>query len=447
MMGGLGEMVRQAYDAASAGAQGAARALMSSIGSAASTVKERAAAAGEAGIQGALMVATAIVDGAVATGQGAYNVGGFALRASGEAAGAAASLGAAPYRLAKKALSPSQTPRTTLKEPCIVSWEGKQRRLEERNARIDSGKRSHDPQVRAAAKRLARNNEAVELARLSDDTYAQYPPTEGHQPPLGWKPMTDAELKEAKIDKDLLENSQAVIYRSNPAWPGKPKIVLAFRGTADMDDVVVDHDQAMGIATAQYESAARLGKIVFKRLGKDVLVTGHSLGGGKAQVAGAIGGLKGTMFNSAGPHPESVDGKEPASDQFEQYRTPGDPLTGLQNSPALQTLAMGVAAVLAFPLGMGMKAGDALQKAAGLRGLSADQAEYVDKAFKVVPRGLKNLLANGQVVPPAIGPVTEVPSLNDQGQALKMGDVKQHSITFLVNGIEQQKSEDMATLT
>ena len=435
-MSGWGDLIFNSYGAALAGAQDGARVMMASIGSAASAVKQRAAA-----------TAVAVRDGAVAVGKGAYNAGSFAARASVEAVGAAGSVASAPYRVAKKVLSPAQTPRKTMIEPCINSWEAKKRRLEERNARIDSGKRSGDPAVREAAKRLARNTESVELARLSEDTYAQYPPTKGHHPPLGWTPMSDAELEAAGIDKELLADSQAVIYRSDPSWPGGQKTVLAFRGTADLDDGIVDHDQAMGLPTSQYRSAVKLGDSVSEHLGKDVIVTGHSLGGGKAQTAGAVGGLKGMMFNSAGLNPKSVDGEMPESGQFQQYRTFGDPLTGVQNSPGLQTLVAGVVAILALPLGAGVKAGDALEKTLGMRGLSTEQADYADKVFKVLPRGLKNIISDGNVLPPAIGAVTEVPSLDGDGNEVALLNPKQHSITFLVNGIEQQKSQDIATLT
>lgn len=435
-MSGWGDLIFSSYDAALASAQDGARVMMASIGSAASAVKQRAAA-----------TAIAVRDGAVAVGKGAYNAGSFAARASVEAVGAAGSVASAPYRVAKKKLSPAQTPRKTMIEPCVNSWDAKKRRLEERNARIDSGKRSGDPAVREAAKRLARNTESVELARLSEDTYAQYPPKPNHQPPLGWTVMSDAELTAAGIDKELMENSQAVIYRSDASWPGGQKTVLAFRGTADLDDGIVDHDQAMGLPTKQYESAVDLGDLVGTQLGTDVLVTGHSLGGGKAQAAGASGGLRGIMFNSAGLNPNSVDGLMPLADQFQQYRTPGDPLTGMQNSPALQSVVAVIAGALATPVGALLKAGDALQKAAGMKGLSSAQADYADKAFKALPRGLKNVVVDGNLLPPAVGPVIEVPSLDGSGEALSPINPMQHSITFLVNGIEQQKSEDMATLT
>ena len=62
----------------------------------------------------------------------------------------------------------------------------------------------------------------------------------------------------------------------------------------------MDHDQAMALETEQYKAAAAVGVEVAESFGSEVEVTGHSLGGGKAQAAGTVGGLRGMMFNSAG---------------------------------------------------------------------------------------------------------------------------------------------------
>jgi hypothetical protein len=82
----------------------------------------------------------------------------------------------------------------------------------------------------------------------------------------------------------------------------------------------------------------------------------------------------------------------PEPDTFEQFRTPADPLTGVQNSAALQTAVAAIAAVIAVPFGGGMKAGDALNKSLGAAGLSPEAADYADKAFKALPRGIRNLV-------------------------------------------------------
>ncbi len=81
--------------------------------------------------------------------------------------------------------------------------------------------------------------------------------------------MTDAELSAKNISPDLLSDAKAVIYQTPPDWPGGQQTVLAFRGTADAADVVVDHDQALGLETSQYKAAVTLGQSVEKNLGSN----------------------------------------------------------------------------------------------------------------------------------------------------------------------------------
>jgi len=463
-----GSVFQAAYQAATGAAKRAADSMMSSANAAAEATAKAAVAARDAAAaeardaaeavaagaraarDGAIKAATAAGQAAVAVGKGAGNVAGFGARAAGEGVVAALKISpfAAPYLAAKMLLSPKQTPRQTVVEPCPDTEAGKRKRLEERQQLIAAGGRpGANPTTIAAARRLARNNEAVELARLSDDAYAQYAEPPVNNPPLGWTRLTDDELLEKGVSPDLLKGSKAVMYRTPPDWPGGQQTVLAFRGTADKEDLLVDHDQALQVPTAQYRDAALLGSRVSKAYGNDVLVTGHSLGGGKAQAAGTMGGLQGMMFNSAGLNPATLNGLMPAADQFVQYRTPYDPLTGLQNSALAQTGVTGLVGVVATPLGIGMKIGDAAQKALGLPGLSPEMADYADKAAKAFPRAMRNLWDDGNVMPPAVGKIEEVPALDDDGQTVAPYNVLgQHSIKSVVNGIEEQKSEDVATL-
>lgn len=491
---GWGDAFTSAYNAASSAAQSAATQAMSSAQAAADAVARTASAAAQAAARaaeatrnaavaaaektrelavagataardGAVAAASVVRDGAVAVGkgamavgQGAANVAGFGVRAAGEAVGmgadAVTSAVSAPYRAARQVFAPAKPPAQTAVAPCPDSWAAKQARLEQRSQMIKDGRLSPDPADRAAAERLAANNEAVELARLSEDAYAQYPggdfkyPDGSSPPPTGWQVVPAEELEAKGVSVEAMRDSRAVLYRSEPGWPGGQQTVLAFRGTADLPDGIVDHDQAMSQATQQYDSAMAAGRQVAQAYGPATQVTGHSLGGGKAQAAGAVSGLGGSMFNSAGLNPTTVDGMMPAADQFQQYRTTGDPLTGSQNSPATQTAIAAVAGVIAMPLGAGMKLGDGVQRAMGGQGLSPELADYADKAFMAFPRGVQNLVRDGNVLPPAIGPIHEVPAVGKDGQTIsKLNLMGQHSITSAVNGIEQQKTDDITTLS
>ncbi|EHR70165.1 Protein of unknown function (DUF2974) [Burkholderiales bacterium JOSHI_001] len=478
-----GDALASAWQATSDVARQAATTTMSSARAAATTVQQAAATAAQATADAAMAVGNAAVatgravgnaavatgravgQAAVATGRGVANVAGFGARAAGETVGAAAQ-GAAhlvdkgleqhpvvgtAYKAAKQLLSPTKAPRATSVEPCPNSVEGKIKRLEERNQLIKQGSApGASPDQKAAAARLARNNEAVELARLSEDTYKQYDPNapKDHKPPLGWNKMSDADLAQAGIDKRLLEDSKAVVYQTPENWPGGQETVLAFRGTvpSEVEDLKTNMDQALGKETVQYKAANQLGLVISKKYGADTLVTGHSLGGGKAQAAGSMGGLTGMMFNSAGLHPDTVGGAIPLSGQFLQYRSPFDPLTGVQNSAALQSAVAGVAGIAA-PLASGAAASNFIGERLGMPFLSTDNAALAGKAAMAFPRGMGNLVSEGYVIPPAQGRVIQVPSLDDAGQPIGKADLGgQHSVHNVINGIEREKSEDIATL-
>lgn len=432
-----GDAFSNAYDAASDAAKAAAAVAMSSARAAADAV-------GRAG--------EAAKDGIVEMARGTARVAGFGARAVGEvaskSASAAGSAVTAPYRAAKQLFAPADTPVNTAVCPCPDTWAGKKARLEKRRQLIKDGSGSPDPKVTAAAARLAANSDAVELARLSEDSYKQYDPKNPKStPPPGWHALTVEELEAQGISQNLLKKSRAVIYETPADWPGGKKTVLAFRGTADLEDGIVDHDQAMGLDTEQYQSSIALGRQVSRSLGTDVQVTGHSLGGGKAQAAGIAGGLSGTMFNAAGPNPDSTGGLAAAPGQFTQFRTNGDPLTGVQNSPALQSAIVGVVGPLGMIGGGLAKVGGAVARGLGFNGLSPAAADYADKAFKALPRSARNVFESGNALPPAQGAIREVPAINDQGQTVSGANLLgQHSITSAVNGIERQKTEDMATL-
>lgn len=399
----------------------------------------------------------------VATAQGVANVGSFGARAVGETAWAAArggayvidkSIEASPllgkaYVATKIMSSPAKAPRATVTEPCPNTIEGKRKRLEKRNALIAVGSGPHGtPEQKAAAERLARNNRAVELARLSEDSYEVFRPERKQAIPIGWNKLSDEEVRAQGIDPSLLAKSKGVIYQTPADWPGGQQTVLAFRGTepSEEEDLKTNLDQAMGEETTQYKAAKELGSEVADKFGKLARVTGHSLGGGKAQVAGASGGLEGIMFNAAGVHPNSVDGVLPDASQYTQFRAAGDPLTGIQNSPGLQA-GVGLAGAIAMPLGAAATVGNFLAKRLGIPSLSPSMAQAAAKATTTFPSAAGNLFKQGNLLPPAIGKVVVAPSLDDEGKDVPATDLLgQHSVHNLVNGIEREKSEDVATL-
>ena len=395
-------------------------------------------------------------------------------------AGGTAALGAAAYgvaqgnrrmedalRSASEQLHRQFLPQRAAGQPCLPCLDessglARRLRIEKRQRLILHGESSPDPTVREAAQRLKDDMHAVELARLSDNSYAQYDPQAGpkqKKPPEPWAAMTEQQIRNAGLTPELLEKSKATIYRLPPDFPFDPKTVVAFRGTTgEAEDILTDHDQALGIETEQYKSATDLGKQLHKFI-PEAEVTGHSLGGGKAQAAGVAGGLKGSMFNSAGLHPKTA-GMSPAelasqSGLFQQYRAEGegggDPLTGLQNSRALQDRLYGGA------LGL-QKLAQANQWALDELGIQ-DPLAMLPESVQPLARGLayrilkvtpqeaaRNLAYSGGqwYLPPALGAVRGVPSKTAQGRDTPFE--QQHGIGGVINGLETRKAADINRL-
>lgn len=348
--------------------------------------------------------------------------------------------------------------------PCLDESSGQARRLriEKRQRLILHGERSPDPTVRDAAQRLKSDMHAVELARLSDNSYAQYDPKAGpkeKKPPEPWQAMTPEQARKANIDPTLLKDAKAVVYSLPPDFPFDPKTVVAFRGTtADAEDILTDHDQALGLKTRQYDAANDLGKELHKFM-PDAAVTGHSLGGGKAQAAGIAGGLNGCMFNAAGLHPKTV-GLLPAelathAGRFQQYRAEGegggDPLTGLQNSLAQQQKLYGGTQGL-------QKLAQASQSALKELGIN-DPLALLPESVQPLARGLvgrildmtpqeaaRNLAYSGGqwYVPPALGEVRGIASKTAKGRDTPFE--QQHGIGGVINGLETRKAGDINKL-
>jgi len=388
---------------------------------------------------------------------------GSAVGTAKQLAGPLASKAAGAFQKVKQYFDPAQ-PVLIPCIPCMAkdTTDARAKRIVKRNELIAQSET--DPALKDKAAELKGDMVAVEMARLSDNTYSQsyVDPPKPAAVPVPWQVMSDNELKAAGIDPALLRESKAVVYQCPDNFPFNPKTVLAFRGTtSETQDILSDHDQALGLKTTQYTAAKELGREVADAF-PGAEVTGHSLGGGKAQAAGVAGNLDGMMFNSAGLHPDTVnmtpEDLAAQKGRFLQYRAEGgitkgggDPLTGIQNSPTMQKAAYGLAKGLKSAGQIDAWAREVEGVPSWTESVPAEHQEIAkelsDRVLHVTAdQAARNYeLSGGKwYIPPAVGDVRGVTSKNADGTDTPLAD--QHSIKGLVNGFEFRKFNNISDL-
>ena len=141
----------------------------------------------------------------------------------------------------------------------------------------------------------------------------------------GYKRVEGKELDYLGISTSDLQNRNHG-FKAEVYTDSEGNCILAFRGTTsdprDMGkrdlpfmpnwswDWIDDNaSQGLGLGSEQYEDAIRLAQKINanKPEGKELIVTGHSLGGGLATAAGAATGSETYAFNPAGVHPNTYE--------------------------------------------------------------------------------------------------------------------------------------------
>ncbi|MCW4453410.1 hypothetical protein OK348_01150 [Flavobacterium sp. MXW15] len=132
--------------------------------------------------------------------------------------------------------------------------------------------------------------------------------------PGGWTRLEDAELRAAGIDPSALRDARsgfdAAFYRAPDG-----KVALALCGTDQLRDWPQNIGQGLGLETAQFENAIHLARSARNAFGNDLVLTGHSLGGGLASAAALVTDTPAITYNASGVHNNTLEreGLDPAA--------------------------------------------------------------------------------------------------------------------------------------
>ena len=204
---------------------------------------------------------------------------------------------------------------------------------------------------------------AIDCLMISDFCYKKK--DSNAELPEGWKEATE----DIKIEEGCWENESG--FKASLYYNEKENLyILAFAGTENLKDWITDIRQGIGLddkKRGQYRKAIELADKVQEYAGqKNLIITGHSLGGGLASIASVATGCNAYTFNAAGLHPKTLKDQELSPNsmgQIQAYYSTDDPLNMIQNNRSILLVSSGNA-FLAY-LGSGLMLGDNLPQVAG----------------------------------------------------------------------------------
>jgi hypothetical protein len=192
-----------------------------------------------------------------------------------------------------------------------------------------------------------------ELALLLDHTYDLAAQRRDPAAPLaalppGWQRISDQQLAAAGIDASLLSESKsgfdAALYRNSDGL-----VALALNGTDQARDWKSNLRQGIGLDDVQYDQAVALARQAKAAFGDDLVISGHSLGGGLAATAAMVTDTPAVTFNAAGVHDTTLQRygydaqvlkHEAAQGQVRNYQVKNELLTYLQEDNLLTRWVM-----------------------------------------------------------------------------------------------------------
>lgn len=155
--------------------------------------------------------------------------------------------------------------------------------------------------------------EDVQFPRLVQDLYDVADARRARQPlpppddvPAGWSRIADDELRATGIDPALLRSDRngfdAGFYRGDGG-----RIVLVMAGTNEGQDWKHNFRQGLGLTSDQYTQAFEVARKARVAFGDDLVLTGHSLGGGLAAASAMITDTPAVTYNAAGVHERTLE--------------------------------------------------------------------------------------------------------------------------------------------
>lgn len=129
------------------------------------------------------------------------------------------------------------------------------------------------------------------------------------------------------VQDDNKSGFRAIALRPQDA--NDRRVVVAFAGTRDGKDWKNNIGQGLGLPTRQYRQAVAFADKWKTAHGGNVILTGHSLGGGLASYASIKTGLRATAVNSAPLALNHLGLNPKAASRITQYYVPGEALSVL----------------------------------------------------------------------------------------------------------------------
>lgn len=181
------------------------------------------------------------------------------------------------------------------------------------------------------------------MADLYDETYGR--PT--GQAVDGFTRLSDAQLRKVGIDPSVLDDAKTG-FKARIYGDSEGRVVLAYSGTDEGKDWLVNLGQGLGFETTHYNQAMALARQAKVAFGDDMVITGHSLGGGLAAAAAVATDTQAVTFNAAGVHDRTMSrigldpdaaAQEAENGLIRRYAVKNEILTDLQeHTPIMRGL-------------------------------------------------------------------------------------------------------------